>query len=118
MNYTLAWAIATVAALAGTMVLLVLTRSLGRGTFRNLLCLLPAVLMLVPAPVPGYAGYLAPAFVVAIFESAFVAEGQPRAALVILAVALVGATLAVTLLSRALTGTGRKPETALDSGDN
>ena len=76
----------------------------------------PPVLLLVPAPVPGYSANLAPAFVVAIFESLFVAEGRPRAALVILTVAFVGTALATIFLGRALAG--RKPQTVLENTDN
>lgn len=118
MSYTIAWIIAAAAGMVGTLGLFVLTRRLGTGVVRNVLCLLPLVLLLVPAPVPAFPEHFAPAFVVAIFESAFVADGHPRAALVILAVALVGATLAIALLSRALSGGPGKRRTVLEKDSN
>ena len=118
MSYTVAWVVAVVAGLIGTFGLYMLTRKLGNGALRSLVCLLPIVVMLVPAPVPGFAGHFAPAFVVAIFESAFVADGRPRVALVILAVASIGALLAILLVSRALTGTSKKLEVVSDNDGN
>ena len=118
MSYTIAWIVAAIAGLVGSICLYMLTRSMRGGVLRSLLCLLPLVLLLVPAPVPAFQDHFAPAFVVAIFESAFVADGQPRAALVILTVALVGASLAIALVARALTGTSGKQKAALDNGDN
>ena len=118
MSYTVAWIVAGIAGLIGTFGLYMLARRFENGSLKNLLCLLPLVLMLVPAPVPGFAGHFAPAFVVAIFESAFVADGRPRVALVILAVALLGAALAILLVSRALAGTPQIGERVTDTSDN
>jgi hypothetical protein len=117
-SYTIAWIVAGVAGVAGTLVLYVLTRGLRNGVLRNLLCLLPLILLLVPAPVPAFPDNFAPAFVVALFESIFVADGRPRAALVILAIALIGASLAIALLSRALTGIQGKRENTVENNDN
>jgi len=117
-SYTIAWIVALVAGVAGTLVLHVLTRGLHSLLLRNLLCVLPLVVLLVPAPVPAFPDHFAPAFVVAVFESIFVTGGQPRAALVILAVALIGASLAIALLTRALAGLAGKREITAESEGN
>jgi len=117
-SYSLAWMVAVVAGVIGAGALYVLTRALSSGLLRWLLCLLPPIVLLVPAPVPGFGGYIAPAFVVAIFESVFVADGHPRAALVILAVAACGAALAILLVGRALSGREEMQEITEDNVDN
>lgn len=104
MSYAIAWIVAGGAGLIGALCVWMLTRSSHGGAWKPLLWVLPPVLMLVPAPVPHYPGSFAPAFLVAIFESLFVAEGQPRPALVILAVSAVAAAIVTVLLSRALGG--------------
>ena len=69
--------------------------------------LVPAVwlaALLVPAPVPGYSGNFAPAFVVLLFEGLFQAEGDPGLALRFLLagvfVAVAGVSLTFVLLRR------------------
>lgn len=62
--------------------------------------LVPAVwlaLMLVPAPVPGFPGNYAPAFVVLIFEGLFQAAGEPWIAFRLLVAGVCVAVAAVSL---------------------
>ncbi|HEY5644462.1 MAG TPA: hypothetical protein VIS76_00845 [Pseudomonadales bacterium] len=115
MSYAIAWIAAGGAGLIGALCVWMLTRSSHGGAWQHLLWVLPPVLMLVPAPVPHYPGNFAPAFVVAVFESLFVAEGQPRPALVILAVSAVAATVVTVLLSRAL-GSRTKSQASAEKG--
>ena len=49
-----------------------------------------ALFFLVPAPVPGYSGYYAPAYIVLIFEAFFQIDGSPAFSGQILMVSLVG----------------------------
>ena len=53
--------------------------------------------MLLPAPIPDYAGYYAPAFVVVIFEGVLQSDGEPRLALMILGAATAVVFIAVLL---------------------
>ena len=100
MSYLLAWGVAVAAGVIGTVGLFMLTRSVRSRWLRNLLRWLPVVLLLVPAPVPGYSGEYAPAFIVLLFEGLFQTEGQPQGALTILVVTLVLAGGLILLLSR------------------
>lgn len=61
------------------------------SVFSSLCCgLVVALFFLVPAPVPGYSGYYAPAYIVLIFESLFQIEGSPAYSGQILTLSLVG----------------------------
>ncbi len=104
MPYLTAWIVIAGAALLGTVCLYVLTRPVPFAWLRALLRILPPVLLLVPAPVPGHAGNIAPAFVVFVFEALFQQEGQPGLALLVLlgsAGAVLGLVLLVHLRGRA-----------------
>jgi hypothetical protein len=107
-GYLTAWVVIAVTAIGGTVALYFLTRSMKPSLFRLLLRVLPGVLMVVPAPVPGYPN-VAPAFVVLVFEALFQAEGKPMPALIILAATLVAAVLAAVLASR-MTAPRQAPE--------
>ncbi|MBM4204184.1 MAG: hypothetical protein FJ194_08570 [Gammaproteobacteria bacterium] len=48
------------------------------------------VVLVIPAPIPDYPGFLAPAFLVALFEWAFQEQGQPGVALRLLGIGLIG----------------------------
>ena len=78
--YTTAWLVAGIAGLLGTVAMLVLTRNLSSAWLRRVLSWLPALLLLLPAEVPGFPGNYAPAFVVLIFEGLFQVDGKPMAA--------------------------------------
>ena len=96
MNYFVAWLVALGAGLIGAVGLFFLTRSIETQWSRDLLRWLPPVLLLVPAPVPDFAGHYAPAFIVLVFEGLFQADGQSLLALVILLVAaLIVAALSI-----------------------
>jgi membrane protein DedA with SNARE-associated domain len=62
------------------------------GARRWMALVLPAVfvLLVIPAPIPDYPGFLAPAFLVALFEWAFQEQGKPGVALRMLGIGLVG----------------------------
>ena len=84
MNYLAAWLVAFTAGLLGLIGLIFLTRPIQTQWLKDLLCWLPPALLLVPAPVPGFVGHYAPAFIVLVFEGLFQANGQAITALVIL----------------------------------
>jgi hypothetical protein len=95
-GYVTAWIVILVMAAGGSAALYYLTRSMKPSMWLLLLRVLPGVLLIVPAPVPGYPN-VAPAFVVLVFESLFQAEGRPLPAVIILSAAVVVAVLAVVL---------------------
>jgi len=77
MPYFWAWVIGA----AGTVLAIVALTRAWRGLplpwLRRWLTWLMPVLLLLPAPVPGYEGQLAPAFVVFLFEWLFQRDGSP-----------------------------------------
>lgn len=95
-GYLTAWIVILLMAAGGTAALYYVTRSMKPSPWRLLLRVLPGVLLIVPAPVPGYPN-VAPAFVVLVFEALFQADGTPLPALTILSAAMVVAVLAVVL---------------------
>lgn len=97
-GYTLAWIVIVVAAVGGAVGLWQLTRSMAWRSGRLSLVVLALVFFLIPAPIPGIEGGIAPAFVVAIFEYLFQNDGQPRVSLTLLGVGL-GAVLLGTGLA-------------------
>lgn len=111
MPFTTAWLVVLGAALVGTFALFFLTRPLAPGLARNLLRWLPAPLLVVPAPLPGHDGYFAPAFVVAIFEWLFQANGHPGPAVRILLLTLAFTLLVILAAQRLL---GKRRTTAQD----
>ncbi len=80
MSYDWAWVVAGVSALLGTLALARAWRGLRLPWLRLWLSWLIPVLLLLPAPIPGYEGNFAPAFVVFIFEWLFQRSGSPQAA--------------------------------------
>lgn len=98
MGELLAWALAAAAALLAFAGVCALTRrcpSLLRSWLRTLVL----ALMLTPAPVPGFPGNFAPAYVVALFEALFQIEGAPQPALKLLLAAGLAATAWAALWS-------------------
>lgn len=121
--YTTAWLVAGLAGLLGTVAMLVLTRNLSSGWLRRVLSWLPAILLLVPAEVPGFAGNYAPAFVVLTFEGLFQVDGEPMAAARMLVAAGLIGLLMITAAGRFGRGNRRsalnkEPNTEPDSGPN
>jgi len=88
-SYTTAWLVIVVAAVLGTLCLVLLTRHLQTAWLRRGLRWLPLLLLTIPAGIPGYDGDYAPAFVVAVFEALFQTDGNPWPALRMLALAFV-----------------------------
>jgi hypothetical protein len=86
--YSIAWWVILVAALLGAAIFYYLLKNVGKSLLRILAVTLTLVFFLVPAPVPGYAGHFAPAFVVCVFEALFQTEGDPALSLRILVIAL------------------------------
>ena len=95
MTEPVAWLVAACAALAALFGIVVLTRPLRSGFLRNWLRAVAAVLLFVPAPVPKFDPYYAPAFVVLVFEAALQRDGQPALAASILFAAVVAVTVLV-----------------------
>jgi hypothetical protein len=108
MVYLEAWLLVAAAAGLGGVGLVFLTRSILTRWLKWLLRLLPPVLMLVPAPVPGFSGNYAPAFVVLVFEGLFQSEGSVAAALTILITTTVLTVLLTVLFLRRI-NTQNKP---------
>ena len=94
MNEPVAWLVAIVAALIGLFGVFRLTRPLRPGFFRAWLRGVAAVLLLLPAPVPGFESYYAPALLVALFEALLQRDGQPALA----AGLLLSGVLALTMV--------------------
>ncbi len=93
-SHAIAWLVVVASVLVGLFALHRATRGRGWRRTRVAVALLLAVLLLVPASIPGYEGHYAPAFLVFTFEWLFQRSGNPRPAGVIL--------LASTLLAAAL----------------
>lgn len=98
-----AWVAVALAGLGVLAGIFVLTRSIATAWLRSLLRCLAAVWLLVPAQIQVVEGEYAPAFIVAVFEGAFRADGNPRPALMTLALGSV--LVIVVFLLRA--GLGR-----------
>lgn len=72
-------------------------------------------LLLVPAPIPGYPGDLAPAFLVALFESLFQPDGKPLVALRLLGIgSIVGVVLASVIIWISNRWPGRRSEPVVE----
>lgn len=83
--YGWAWVVMAVSLMLGLFAFLRATRGPRLGRTRTWISVLLAMLLLLPAPVPGYSGHYAPAFLVFVFEWLFQTPGEPRTAGVILA---------------------------------
>jgi hypothetical protein len=101
-----AWLIVAVAGLATLAGIFVLSRAIEQAWLRTLLRCLATVWLLLPAQIQVVDGKFAPAFIVAIFEGLFRAEGNPWPALTALGVAsllVVVVLLVAAVLRRART---------------
>lgn len=86
MQYVYGWLFYVLATLGLLYPLWRLTALLLFMPLRQLLLLTVVVLLLVPAPIPEYQGYYAPAILVAVFETFFQQPGNPAFALFVLKV--------------------------------
>ncbi len=87
MEAVYAWIVVGVAGLGALAGIFVLTRSIKTAWLRSLLRCLAAVWLMLPWRIEVVADQYAPAFIVALFEGVFRAEGNPRPALTVLALA-------------------------------
>lgn len=87
-GYTIAWLVIGLCGLGCAAGLYNLLRSSPR-LLRHLVTGCSLGFFLLPAPVPEYEGYIAPAFVVAIFEMFMQLEGKPVVALRVLGLGMV-----------------------------
>lgn len=90
----MAWLIVAGAGLLALGFWFLITRGIKHDLLRSWLRCVAAILMLLPAPVPGYQGEYAPAYIVALFEAVFQQDGEPLQAFIILG----GGVLVVTIL--------------------
>ena len=105
--YEIAWWVIAGAGVLGCVVLYYPLRHVG-AVVRHLAVCIAAAFFLAPAPVPGHAEQLAPAFVVSIFEMFFQIDGAPGDSLRILLFALVSVA-ALCLLVHYLVHRLQKP---------
>lgn len=96
-NYDIAWLVVAVCALLGGLALHRLFRS-AHPLLRWLVIVVAVVFFLTPANIPNYPGYLAPAFVIFIFEALFQTEGEPLSSLRVLGIAEFAGILATVTL--------------------
>ena len=84
MNTELAWQVIWIAAAVGALALwatlwwIIPARARLGGVWRWCLVALVVVFFILPAPVPNFAGFEAPAFVVMLFEALFQSAGSPE----------------------------------------
>lgn len=103
--YGWAWLVIAAVVPLGLIALNRASRGLLGPRLRMALSLLLAVWLLLPAPVPGYPGHYAPAFLVFCFEWLFQQAGDPRPAGIILGA---GTLLALALLLAVSLRRGRR----------
>jgi len=82
------WILIVAAAGGGAAAMYFLLRASPHKLIRDLLIGSMLGVFLLPAPVPGFPGHIAPAFVVAIFEMFMQIDGKPAVALRILGLGL------------------------------
>jgi len=87
MEMVVAWIVVAVAGLGTLAGVFMLTRAIETQWLRSLLRCLATVWLLVPWRIEAVDGYFAPAYIVALFEGVFRADGNPRPALIVLALA-------------------------------
>jgi hypothetical protein len=87
METTVAWIVVALAGLGALAGIFVLTRFISNPWLRSLLRCLAAVWLLLPWNIQVVQNEYAPAFIVALFEGVFRADGNPRPALMVLALA-------------------------------
>jgi hypothetical protein len=82
-----AWGVVALAGLGTLAGVFVLTRAIRIAWLRSLLRCLAAVWLMLPSKIQVVEAEYAPAFIVALFEGVFRADGNPRPALAALAIA-------------------------------
>src|SRR5262245_34041259 len=82
-----AWVVVAIAGLGALAGVFVLTRAIRTAWLRSLLRCLAAVWLMLPSKIQVVDSEYAPAFIVALFEGVFRADGNPRPALMALAMA-------------------------------
>jgi hypothetical protein len=87
METVYAWIVVGVAGLGTLAGVFVLTRWIKTAWLRSLLRCLAAVWLMLPWRIEVVEGQYAPAYIVALFEGVFRADGNPRPALIALALA-------------------------------
>ena len=92
MTEPFAWSVAVLAGAATLFGVIVLTRPVRAGFPKCWLRSVAAVVLLLPAPVPQFENYYAPAFLVLVFEAALQREGAPGLAASLLFAGVVAAT--------------------------
>lgn len=85
-----AWIAYGVASLVAFVAWWFLCARLSSMTLRDVLRVIAFAGLATPAPVPGYDGHFAPAWLIALFEAALQREGDPLPAATLLLVATVG----------------------------
>ncbi|MEM6709493.1 MAG: hypothetical protein AAF648_11960 [Pseudomonadota bacterium] len=95
-GYGIAWLVVFGAGLVTLGCWFMLTRAIGYSWLRTTLRCLVAGWILLPAPVPGFDGQYAPAYIVVLFEAVFQKTGSPDEALRIL---LIGTLVILALLA-------------------
>ena len=95
MPYLVPWIVVGVAGLLTVVGVYGLTRPMTGRFWKSLLRSLSLVILLLPAPVPGFDGQYAPAFIVLLFEAVFQPEGQPMQALKLLGAGVLVVTVLV-----------------------
>ena len=82
-----AWGVVALAGLGALAGVFVLTRVIATPWLRSLLRCLAAIWLMLPSKIQVVENEYAPAYIVALFEGLFRADGDPRPALVELAIA-------------------------------
>lgn len=98
MDYLNTWIVVGCAGVAGTAALFFATWGMRWLWLASVIRLLPAVVLMTPAPVPDYPELLAPAFIVVMFEGLFQSSGAPGQAMAILVMATAAFLVLVSLL--------------------
>ena len=98
-GYTIAWLVITLCTAGGLVGLALLSRRYRWNWAKILILAGLAAFFVTPAPVPGYDGHLAPAFVVMVFEGFFQTDGAPAVSLRMLLLSIT-ITLTLTALGR------------------
>ncbi len=99
-DYALAWLLLLLMAAGGGTALWRLLHRVNSLVVKSILVGITVLFFATPAPVPGYSGEFAPAFIVGIFEAFFQIEGRPGVALLTLTIALVVGAVVAGLLGR------------------
>ena len=106
METLIAWGFVFAGGLGALLGVFILTRRVRTQWLRSLVRCLAAIWMLLPWSIQVVEGHYAPAFVVALFEGVFRADGNPRPALAVLIAGT--AVVLLVFLTQALVGAVRR----------